>query len=101
MKKIECIIRPEALSLVEQAIRQERVGGLTISEVRGFGLQRQPARPKVKLEIYAMDIEVERLIEAIKLAAFTGDIGDGKLAVLPVEQLIRIRTQEEGAKALV
>jgi len=101
MKKIECVIRPEKLLLVEQALRNEHVGGMTISEVKGFGLQRKEARSKIKLEIYAMEVEVERILRAIRLAAFTGDIGDGKIAVLPLDNVIRVRTQEQGAKALV
>lgn len=101
MKKIECIIRPETLPLVEQALRGERIGGMTISEVKGFGLQRKQARSKVKIEIYAMDLEVERILKTIRLAAFTGQTGDGKIAVLPLENVVRVRTQEQGAKALV
>ena len=101
MKKIECVIRPDKLNRVEQALRNERIGGMTISDVRGFGLQGKQARTKVKIEIYAMEIEVDEIIKSIRLAAYTGKVGDGKIAVLPLDNVVRIRTEEEGAKALV
>jgi len=101
MKKIECVVRPEKLGLVEQALRNEHVGGMTISEVKGFGLQGKQARVKAKIEVYAMELEVEKIVKAIRLAAYTGKVGDGKIAVLPLDNVIRIRTEEEGAKALV
>ena len=101
MKKIECIIRSERLTVVEQALRSEQISGMTISEVKGFGRQRQRAAAKIKVEIYAIDVEVDKIIRVITQMAYSGKVGDGKIAVLPLDNVIRIRTQEEGAKALV
>lgn len=101
MKKIECIIRPEKLPAVEQALRKAQVGGMTISEVRGFGLQRKQAAAKVKIEIYAIELEVDHIVESVIEAAYTGKVGDGKIAVLPIDQVMRIRTRERDARALV
>ena len=100
MKKIECVVRPERAAAVEQALRKAHVGGVTMSEVKGFGLQARAARSKVKLEIYAMDYELEKVLKLIQATAYTGRVGDGKIAVLPLDNVIRIRTQEQGAKAL-
>jgi nitrogen regulatory protein P-II 1 len=101
MKKIECIIRPDKLASVEQALRHAWVGGMTISEVKGFGHQRKPAATKVKIELYAMELEVDTLVKTIQQAAYTGKTGDGKIAVLPLDHVMRIRTKEEGAAALL
>lgn len=101
MKKIECLIRPEKLGAVEKALRHERVGGMTISEVKGFGLQRKQPASKIKIEIYAIEIEVDQIIEAIARAAYSGKVGDGKIAIVPLDDVIRIRTRERGARALV
>src|SRR3989338_8327389 len=101
MKKIECIIRPDKLASVEQALRHAQAGGMTISDVRGFGRQRKQATSKIKLELYAMELEVDTIVKAIQQAAYTGKIGDGKIAVLPLDNVMRIRTKEEGAAALV
>ena len=101
MKKIECVIRPDKLTSVEQALRAEQVGGMTISEVKGFGRQRKLPTTKIKIELYAMELEVETIVRTIQQAAYTGKIGDGKIAVLPLDHVMRIRTKEEGAAALL
>jgi len=101
MKKIECIIRPEKLVAVEQALRKAQVGGMTITEVRGFGLQRKQAVHKVKIEIYAIEMEVDQIVETIAKTAYSGKVGDGKIAVLPIDHVMRIRTRERDARALV
>ena len=101
MKKLECIIRPDKLTVVEQALRDEHIGGMTISEVKGFGRQRKQATSKIKVELYAMDMELERILKVIRLAAYTGKVGDGKSAILPLDDVIRIRTQEHGAKTIL
>lgn len=101
MKKIECIIRPDRLPLVEQALRNEQVGGMTVSEVKGFGRQRKTASAKIKIEMYVMEMDLHRVLDALQVAAYTGKVGDGKIAVLPLEQVVRIRTQETGAAALL
>ena len=74
---------------------------MTITEVRGFGLQRKQALNKVKIEIYAIEMEVAQIVETIAQSAYSGKIGDGKIAVLPIDQVMRIRTRERDARALV
>jgi nitrogen regulatory protein P-II 1 len=101
MKKLECIIRPDKLTTVEQALRAEHIGGMTITEVKGFGRQRRIASTKIKLEIYAMDMELDTILKVIRHAAYTGKVGDGKIAILPMDNVVRIRTEEQGATALL
>jgi nitrogen regulatory protein P-II 1 len=105
MKKIECIIRPEKLKEVEKALRLAGVGGMTISEVKGFG--RETTRPeaylilpKTKVEIYATDEQVEELTLAIVNTCRTGKLGDGKVVILPMEGAICVRTGERQKEAL-
>jgi nitrogen regulatory protein P-II 1 len=112
MKKIEAIIRPFKIDEVKEALMDAGIGGLTVTEVRGFGRsmgKREVYRgaeyvvdliPKLKLEIVVHDDMVPRVIEAIMKSAFTGKIGDGKIFVLPVEDAIRIRTGEKGPLAI-
>ena len=112
MKKIEAIIKPFKLDDVREALSDIGVTGLTVSEVKGFGRQKGHTElyrgaeyvvdflPKVKMEIVLADDQVEVCIEAITKAAHTGRIGDGKIFVSPVEQVIRIRTGEEGEAAV-
>ena len=112
MKKIEAIIKPFKLDEVREALSEVGVSGLTVTEVKGFGRQKGHTElyrgaeyvvdflPKVKVEMILADAMVERAIEAIVKAARTGKIGDGKIFVTPIEQVIRIRTGETGADAL-
>ena len=112
MKKIEAIIKPFKLDSVKEALQEIGVQGVTVTEAKGFGRQKGHTAlyrgseyivdflPKVKLEIVIADAMVERVIEAIQLAARTERIGDGKIFVLPVEEAIRIRTGETGENAL-
>ncbi|OGI48594.1 MAG: transcriptional regulator [Candidatus Muproteobacteria bacterium RBG_16_65_34] len=112
MKKIEAIVKPFKLDDVREALSEAGVSGLTVTEVKGFGRQKGHTElyrgaeyvvdflPKVKIELVVKDDEVERCIEAITGAARTGKIGDGKIFVYPVEQVIRIRTGEQGAEAI-
>ena len=113
MKKIETIIRPERLEAVKEALAKIGVSGLTISHVTGRGVQRGVVHvgrggetytvdllPKVKLEIVVNDNELEKATTAILESARTGNIGDGKIFVSPVEEVIRVRTGERGEKAL-
>ena len=112
MKKIEAIIKPFKLDEVREALSEIGVTGLTVAEVKGFGRQKGHTElyrgaeyvvdflPKVKLEIVVADDIVETAIEAIIKAAGTGKIGDGKIFVLPVEQVVRIRTGETGEAAV-
>ena len=112
MKKIEAIIKPFKLEDVKEALAGVGVEGMTVTEVKGFGRQKGHTEiyrgseytvdflPKLKLEIVLSDDAVESAVNAIVQAAKTGKIGDGKVFVLPVEQAIRIRTEERGDQAV-
>jgi nitrogen regulatory protein PII len=112
MKQITAIIKPFKLDEVREALADVGVNGLTVTEVKGFGRQKGHTElyrgaeyvvdflPKVKVEAVVADALVERAIEAITKAARTGKIGDGKIFVRAVEQVIRIRTGEEGEAAV-
>ena len=112
MKKIEAVIKPFKLDEVREALSEIGVNGLTVTEVKGFGRQKGHTElyrgaeyvvdflPKVKLELVVADDMVEPAIEAISKAAHTGKIGDGKIFVSSVEQVIRIRTGETGESAV-
>ncbi len=112
MKKIEAYIKPFKLDEVKDALTEIGLVGMSIGEVRGFGRQRGHTEvyrgseyrvdflPKVKVEIVVPDDEVDRAIEAILNAARTGQVGDGKVFVLPVERAIRIRTGETDESAI-
>jgi nitrogen regulatory protein P-II 1 len=112
MKKIEAIIRPEKLNQVKAALESIDVKGVTVHDVRGRGEQRGielvnragkyrvDLLPKILLEIVAPDKEVQKIIDTIVTAARTGEPGDGKIFVSPMERCVRIRTGEEDGKAL-
>ena len=112
MKKIEAIIKPFKLEEVKEALSEIGIVGMTVTEVKGFGRQKGHTEiyrgseytvdflPKVKVELVVTDDLVEKAIDAIVKAAKTGKIGDGKVFVLPVDQAIRIRTEEMGEKAI-
>ena len=112
MKLIKAIIKPFKLDDVREALSEIGVTGITVSEVKGFGRQKGHTElyrgaeyvvdflPKVKVETVVEDGAVDKVIEAIKSAANTGKIGDGKIFVLNVEQAVRIRTGESGSEAL-
>ena len=112
MKKIEAIIKPFKLDEVREALSDIGVSGLTVTEVKGFGRQKGHTElyrgaeyvvdflPKVKIEIVIADDLVETAIDSIIKAAHTGKIGNGKIFVMPVEQVVRIRTGETGDAAL-
>lgn len=112
MKKIDAIIKPFKLDEVREALSEIGVTGLTVTEVKGFGRQKGHTElyrgaeyvvdflPKIKVELVIADEMVEPAIEAIVKAAHTGKIGDGKIFVSSVEQVIRIRTGETGEAAV-
>ena len=112
MKKIEAIIRPERLEIVRKALEELSYPGVTIFEVKGHGKQKgitqqwrgQDYRidflPKLKIEIVVLDEDVSKMLNAITRNAKTGEMGDGKIFILPVEGAIRIRTGEEGERAI-
>ena len=112
MKKIEAIIKPFKLDEVKNALTKIGVQGMTVTEVKGFGRQRGHTEvyrgaeykidflPKVKIELITPDDIVPQVIETLERAAKTGKIGDGKIFILPVEEVIRIRTGERGKDAI-
>ena len=112
MKMVMAIFKPFKLDEVRDALTGLGIQGLTVSEVKGFGRQKGQTEiyrgaeyavsflPKVKIEVVVEDTMVERTVDAVRKAAGTGKIGDGKIFVSPVEQAVRIRTGESGADAL-
>ncbi|MBS1212766.1 MAG: nitrogen regulatory protein [Proteobacteria bacterium] len=112
MKFVSAILKPFKLDDVREALSEVGVTGITVTEVKGFGRQKGHTElyrgaeyvvdflPKVKLEVAVTDEQLEPVIEAIARAANTGKIGDGKIFVFNLEQVIRIRTGETGAEAL-
>jgi nitrogen regulatory protein P-II 1 len=112
MKKIEAIIKPFKLDEVKEALAKEGFQGMTISEVKGFGRQKGHTElyrgaeyvvdflPKIKVELLLDDEQAARAVEVITTVARTGRIGDGKIFMLPVEDVIRIRTGERGDHAI-
>ncbi len=112
MKKIEAIIKPFKLEEVKEALAEIGVEGMTVSEVKGFGRQKGHTEiyrgseytvdflPKVKIEVILADNLAAKAVDTIVKAAKTGKIGDGKVFILPVEESIRIRTEERGEKAV-
>jgi nitrogen regulatory protein PII len=112
VKKVEAIIKPFKLDEVKQALSEIGIAGLTATEVKGFGRQKGHTElyrgaeyvvdflPKVKVEVAIKNEMVDQVIEAIEKSANTGKIGDGKIFVLPVEEVIRIRTGETGTAAI-
>ena len=100
MKKIEAIVRKEKFEEVYKVLEKSGIGGVTVSEARGFGHHRNGLKEKIKLEIYVDEFQVDKIVEMIRKAAKTGTTGDGKIAVLPLDKLYRIRTGEEGAGAV-
>ncbi len=112
MKLVMAIIKPFKLDEVKEALRSVGVNGLTASEAQGFGRQRGHTEvyrgaeyqvdfvPKVKIEVMAHDDQVSQVVDAIMKTARTGKIGDGKIFVLPAEQVYRIRTGEAGPDAI-
>ncbi|MDC0148848.1 P-II family nitrogen regulator [Rhodospirillales bacterium] len=112
MKKIEAIIKPFKLDEVKEALHEIGLQGITVLEAKGFGRQKGHTElyrgaeyvvdflPKVKIEIVVDDGMLERAVEAIKQAAQTGRIGDGKIFITPVEEAIRVRTGERGDDAI-
>ncbi len=112
MKKIEAIIKPFKLEEVKEALAGIGIEGMTVSEVKGFGRQKGHTEiyrgseysvdflPKVKIEVILADSLAQKAVDTIVAAAKTGKIGDGKVFLLPVEESIRIRTDERGEKAV-
>jgi nitrogen regulatory protein P-II 1 len=112
LKKVEAIIKPFKLDEVKEALNEIGIQGITVSEVKGFGRQKGHTElyrgaeyvvdfiPKIKMEIIVSDETAAKVVEAIEQAAKTGRIGDGKIFITPVEEVVRIRTGERGEDAL-
>ena len=113
MKKIEAIIKPFKLSLVKEALHEVGISGMTVSDVKGFGRQRGSTGGiekveeyddeflvKMKLEVIVEDEDAEKVTEAIKKAAYSGKIGDGKIFIYDIGKVIRIRTGEKDSDAV-
>jgi nitrogen regulatory protein P-II 1 len=112
MKKIEAIIRPFKLDDIREALSEIGVRGMTLTEVKGYGRQKGHTEvyrgseykidflPKIKLEIIAKDSMVERIVSTIIKVGKTGEVGDGKIFIYPIEDVIRIRTEESGEEAI-
>ena len=112
MKKIEAIVKPFKLEDIKHALTKLGVQGMTVTEVKGFGRQKGHTEvyrgaeykidflPKVKIELVTTEKMVAQVVEAIERSAKTGKIGDGKIFIFPVEEVIRIRTGERGSEAI-
>jgi nitrogen regulatory protein PII len=112
VKKIEAIIKPFKLDDVKEALNEIGIQGMTISEVKGYGRQKGHKEiyrgaeyvvdfiPKIKIEVIVDSAMVDQVVEKIRTAANTGKLGDGKIFVFPVEQVIRVRTGERGKDAI-
>ncbi len=112
MKKLEAIVKPFKLEEVKDALREIGIEGMTVTEVKGFGRQKGHTEiyrgseytvdllPKIKIEIVVADDRADDALKAICKAAKTGQIGDGKVFILPVEEAVRIRTDEKGESAV-
>ena len=112
MKKIEAIIKPFKMEDVKEALAEVGIEGMTVSEVKGFGRQKGHTEiyrgseytvdflPKVKIELVVAAAMLDKAVQAITTAAKTGKIGDGKIFILPIENAIRIRTEETGESAI-
>ena len=112
MKKVEAIIKPFKLDDVKEALSEIGIYGMTVTEVSGYGRQKGHKEiyrgaeyvvdfvPKIKIELVVSDERAEEVVDTVRNAANSGKIGDGKIFVLPVEQVVRVRTGETGTKAL-
>lgn len=112
MKKIEAIVRPHKMEDIREALHEIGVNGMTITEVKGIGRQKGHTEtyrgseyeinfvPKIKLEVVVPDDQVQKVISVVIKTAKTGEVGDGKIFLQPIEETIRVRTEESGESAL-
>ena len=100
MVKIEATVRKEKFDELYKALESSGIGGMTAMDVRGFGHHRNGLQEKVRIDIYADEFQVDAIVEMIRDVAKAGVTGDGKIAILPLEKVYRIRTGEEGAAAI-
>lgn len=112
MKKIEAIVRPHKIDDIRESLQEIGIAGMTMTEVKGIGRQKGHTEtyrgseyeinfvPKIKVEIVVPDEQVERVISVIIKTAKTGEVGDGKIFIQPIDEAIRVRTEESGESAL-
>jgi nitrogen regulatory protein P-II 1 len=112
MKLVTAIVKPHRLDAIKQALQEAGVAGLTVSETRGFGRQRGHTEvyrgaeysvdfiPKIRIEVLVDDVDVERIVAVVIDTASSGKIGDGKIWVTPVDDVVRVRTREHGVDAI-
>jgi nitrogen regulatory protein PII len=104
MKKIECFVRENDVNPLVKALSKRGVGGITLYPVQGFGRQKGKGTDaliaRVKMEVFALDMELDQVLATIMEVTRKHDFGAGKIAILPVDDVIRIRTGEKGAKAI-
>lgn len=112
MKKIEAIIKPFKLEEVKSALNEKGITGMTMTEVKGYGRQKGHKEmyrgaeyvidfnPKIKIELVVSADQVETIVETIREAALSGKIGDGKIFIIPIEDVLRVRTGERGPDAI-
>jgi nitrogen regulatory protein P-II 1 len=112
MKKIEAIIKPFKFEEVKEALVLSGIQGMTVTDVKGFGRQKGHVEiyrgselevlfiPKIKIEVVVPDSLVEKVVKVIQEKAYTGNVGDGKIFIIPVEDAVRIRTNEKGEQAI-
>ncbi len=112
MKKLEMILRPECIDEVKAALAAVGIRGMTVTEAIGAGNQKGRSHvyrgsayslellPKIRVEVIVDDSEVDRVVDAVCKAAYTGEVGDGKIFISPIEEVIRVRTRERGVAAL-
>ena len=100
MKKIEAIVRKDKFDQLFQVLEKSGIGGMTVFDAMGFGHHRNGMQEKKKIEIYCDEFQVEKIVEILSRTVRTGMTGDGKIAVIDLENLYRIRSGEEGASAI-
>lgn len=106
MKKIECVVRPEKVSELAEKLIESGIAGMTITEIKGFGRQTTRPKeylflPKSKIEMYVVDEQVENIIDEIIKCCKGEKLGSGKIVVLPIDDAVRVRTNERGNEAIV
>ncbi|MCA9395098.1 MAG: P-II family nitrogen regulator [Candidatus Omnitrophica bacterium] len=100
MKKLEIIVREEKFAAVIEVLEDSGIGGVTVTDAVGFGRHRNGLQPKKKIDIYVDEFQLEKTVDLVRQVAATGVTGDGKIAIVALDNLIKIRTGEDGATAI-